>query len=61
MLSQNQVDLIAEGFRAGRAAEQKRIDALLKELPAKFSNNDHATRAIAKARQLVNETGRDRL
>ena len=55
MLSQNQVDLIAEGFRAGRAAEQKRIDALLKELPAKFSNNDHATRAIAKALQLVNE------
>ena len=52
-ISQKQVDLIAEGFRAGQQAERKRIDLLLKDLPAQFSNNDHATRAIAKARQLI--------
>ncbi len=52
-ISQKQVDLIAEGFRAGQQAERKRIDALLKDLPALFNNQDHATRAIAKARQLI--------
>ena len=52
-LTQEQVDLITQGFKAGQASERKRIDALLKELPADFHYQDHATRAIEKARKLI--------
>lgn len=52
-LTQDQVDLITEGFKAGQASERQRIDALLKELPAEFHYQDHATRAIEKARKLI--------
>lgn len=55
-LSQQQIDLITEGYRAGQRAERKRIDALLETLPAQFNHNDHATRAIAKARQMIART-----
>lgn len=55
-LSQQQIDLITEGYRAGQVAERKRIDALLQTLPAQFNHNDHATRAISKARQLIART-----
>lgn len=55
-LSQTQIDLITEGFKAGQLAERKRIDALLETLPAQFNHQDHATRAIAKARQLIART-----
>ena len=52
-LTQEQIDLVTQGFKAGQAAERKRIDALLKDLPADFHYQDHATRAIEKARKLI--------
>lgn len=55
-LSQQQVDLITEGYRAGQVAERKRVDALLETLPGQFNHQDHATRAIATARQLIART-----
>jgi len=58
LIATSSVHAFNSGVLSGRALENERIVKILEQLPSQFSNNNHVSRAVARALSEITQEGK---